>query len=286
MSEESLAPQSAPPSSSGTTMSLLSELPADLFSSVSLVLTGMDETLAFRGRVAAATYHALEHLQAAGVVVMLVTAAPAGWCDQMARTWPIDGVIGENGGLFVHREPNGVGVMRRYFLAPSERTQARAQLARIEQSVREAAPWALHDEDQPLRLTSVAYRQPLDPERSVELEAILRRAGAQVSRNNLWILGWVGAYDRLAMVRRVLSDTYDLDVEVDGDRVLYCGDAVNDASMFGVFRHTVGVSTVRDHLAVLPAPPRWITQGPGWTGFVETAQAVISARRGAQGTTL
>jgi hypothetical protein len=172
-------------------MSFLSEAPADLFGSVGFVLAGMHETLALSGRVDAATYHALEHLQAAGVVVVPVTAASAAWCDQMARTWPIDGVIGENGGLFVQREENGPGVMRSYFLAPSERTQARRRLAHIEQSVREGAPWALHAEDHPLRLTSVAYRQPQAPERAAELEAILRRAGAQVSCDGLSI--WAGS---------------------------------------------------------------------------------------------
>lgn len=267
-------------------MSLLSEAPAELFGSIKFVLAGMDETLASRGRVAAATYHALEHLRADGVVVLLVTDASAGWCDQMARTWPVDGVIGESGGLFVHRQLNGHDVMRHYFLAPSERVLARAQLARIEQSVQQDAPWALHAEDRPLRLTSVAYRLPQDPERSIELEVILRRAGAQVLRNNLWVLGWVGAYDRLAMLLRVLSETYALDAKVDGDRVLYCGDPVNDASIFGFFRHTVGVSTVRDPLAVLSAEPRWVTRGPGGTGLVEAAQAVISARLGGHGTAL
>lgn len=70
------------------------------FDSVRFVLTDMDETLTYQGRLAAATYTALERLQTHGIRVIPVTAAPAGWCDQMARMWPVDGVIGENGGFF------------------------------------------------------------------------------------------------------------------------------------------------------------------------------------------
>lgn len=67
----------------------------------------MDETLTRNGRLAAATYTALERLQACGICVVPVTAAPAGCCDQMARRWPVDGVIGENGGVFFQRTVGG-----------------------------------------------------------------------------------------------------------------------------------------------------------------------------------
>jgi len=67
--------------------------PRSTFAGVRFVLTDMDETLTYRGRLAARTYGALERLQGTGVKVIPVTAAPAGWCDQMARMWPVDGVI-------------------------------------------------------------------------------------------------------------------------------------------------------------------------------------------------
>ena len=77
------------------------------FTSIEFVLTDMDETLTHHGRLAAATYDALERLQVSGIKVIPVTAAPVGWCDQMARMWPVDGVIGENGGLFLDAVPTG-----------------------------------------------------------------------------------------------------------------------------------------------------------------------------------
>ena len=97
----------------------LAQASQGLFSSVNYVLTDMDETLTFRGRLSAATYGALERLQSAGIRVIPVTGAPAGWCDQMVRMWPVDGVIGENGGFFFpscFSRSAGVRWIRRFFL--------------------------------------------------------------------------------------------------------------------------------------------------------------------------
>ena len=80
------------------------------------------------------------------------------------------------------------------------------------------------------------------------------------------------------MTRRVLAENYGVDIDVDRDAILFCGDSTNDAPMFAFFRHTIGVSTVRDYLSDIPTGPAWITNGPGGEGFVEAANAVLAAR--------
>lgn len=97
--------------------------------------------------------------------------------------------------------------------------------------------------------------------------------------NNLWVLGWLGGYDKLTMARRVLAQAYGVDIGATPGRVLYVGDSTNDAPMFGFFEHTVGVSTVRQYRHEIPRPPAWITQGPGGAGFVEVADAVLAGHR-------
>ena len=57
--------------------SLAQSVSAD-FADVEFVLTDMDDTLTYRGRLAGATFDALERLQEAGIKVIPVTAAPAG----------------------------------------------------------------------------------------------------------------------------------------------------------------------------------------------------------------
>jgi HAD superfamily hydrolase (TIGR01484 family) len=260
-----------------TSMQSLSTSSSDEFRTVRFILTDMDETLTYNGRLAAATYCALERLQEGGIKVVPVTAAPAGWCDQMARMWPVDGVIGENGGLFFQRSPSGHGVTRRFWHGENERPDIAARLERIAQSILEDVPEALLADDQPFRLTSVAFAQSENPMVSLRLVEYLKRMGADTTLNNLWVLGWLGGYDKLGMARRTLADVYGLNIDTHAEAVLYVGDSMNDAPMFSFFRHTVGVSTVQRYLHEIPVPPRWITEGPGGAGFIEVADAVLSA---------
>jgi HAD superfamily hydrolase (TIGR01484 family) len=253
---------------------------ADLttFRNIRFVLTDMDETLTYHGRLAARTYGALERLQEAGIKVIPVTAAPAGWCDQMARMWPVDGVIGENGGLFFARSDTRHGVARMFWHHDDDQKSIRRRLDGIARNVIETVPSAAFADDQPFRQTSVAFVRPDDPASDVAILAALSSAGANVTVNNLWVLGWLGDYDKLSMARRVLAANYGLDIDADRDAVLYVGDSTNDAPMFGFFRHTVGVSTVTRYLSDIPTPPAWISIGPGGAGFVEAADAVLLAR--------
>jgi HAD superfamily hydrolase (TIGR01484 family) len=249
------------------------------FRDVQFVLTDMDETLTYQGRLAGHTYLALENLQAAGVKVIPVTAAPAGWCDQMARMWPVDGVIGENGGFFFRRHDAGHGIERHFWHSDDDRPAVSKRLEEIGRQVQRAVPSASFADDQPFRLTSLAFEQPKDAEVRAAILNALCDASADATVNNLWVLGWLGKYDKLAMARRVLLEHYDLDIDADRSAVLYTGDSTNDAPMFSFFQHTVGVSTVTDYLDQLPQSPRWITRGPGGAGFVEAVNAVIVSRK-------
>ncbi|MGY8707472.1 hypothetical protein RAD16_17165 [Bradyrhizobium sp. 18BD] len=141
-------------------MQLLSKADRLAFRDVRFVLTDMDETLTFGGHLAAQTYLALERLQMAGVRVIPVTAAPAGWCDQMARMWPVDGVIGENGGFFFQRSDCHDGLERIFWHPVEHRQSITDRLAGIGAQVRATVSGAILAEDQPFRLTSVAFAQP------------------------------------------------------------------------------------------------------------------------------
>ena len=64
------------------------------------LLFDIDETLTTEGKLTAQAYAALERLHAAGKKVVAVTGRPAGWCDHIARMWPVDAVVGENGAFY------------------------------------------------------------------------------------------------------------------------------------------------------------------------------------------
>lgn len=249
---------------------------ADEFAGVRFVLTDMDETLTFGGRLSAATYSALERLQHAGLKVIVVTAAPAGWCDQMTRMWPVDGVIGENGGLFFRRTPSSHRLLRQFWHDDDSRRRIASRLAAIGENICKTIPGSVLAQDQPFRLTSLAIAQPDSTGAREAIIAAMSHAGLSVTQNNLWILGWAGDYDKLAMARRVLFDIYQIDIDAEGNAVCYCGDSENDAPMFRFFKHSIGMSTVRDN--PLSSYPNWVTHGPGGAGFVEVAAAILAGR--------
>jgi hydroxymethylpyrimidine pyrophosphatase-like HAD family hydrolase len=64
---------------------------------VRVVLADIDDTISTEGRITARAYTAMERLQSAGFLMIPITGRPAGWCDHIARMWPVDAVVGENG---------------------------------------------------------------------------------------------------------------------------------------------------------------------------------------------
>ncbi len=92
MPEAPVAAPSRPPAP-------LAAAPPALLRPVRWVLADIDDTLTTDGRLTAPAYAALEALAEAGLRVVPVTGRPAGWCDMIARQWPVAAVVGENGAL-------------------------------------------------------------------------------------------------------------------------------------------------------------------------------------------
>ena len=83
------------------TMLALADCPRDTLAAIEGVLTDIDETVSSHGRLTAEAYGAMEALKNAGFRVVPVTGRPAGWCDHIARFWPVDAVVGENGAFWM-----------------------------------------------------------------------------------------------------------------------------------------------------------------------------------------
>ena len=82
------------------TMKPLSALSPEAARSIRVVLSDIDDTITTEGLLTADAYVALERLHRAGFIVIPVTGRPAGWCDHIARMWPVDAVVGENGAFY------------------------------------------------------------------------------------------------------------------------------------------------------------------------------------------
>ncbi len=253
------------------------QFPAALCRQIRFVLSDVDDTLTDGPRLPAAAYRAIERLQGAGITVVPVTAAPAGWCDLMARMWPVGAVIGENGGLCFRHDGTSGTTARHYWAEPDERAAARARLAALGAEIAAALPGCAIAHDQRYRETTLAFRNS-DAAQSADILARLRAAGARATVNSIWVLGWFGDFDKLAMTRRMMAELFATDLGRDAECCLYIGDSLNDGPMFGFFPHSVGVSTVRHYADRLPVLPRWITKGAGGAGFVEVAEALLAGR--------
>lgn len=254
----------------------LREASAERLAKIDILLTDMDDTLTHQGRLPPETFAAMAALRQAGI---RVTAAPAGWCDQMARMWPVDAVIAENGGLSFHADEDQLEPDMVFWHDTAGQATLPEKLQTVAQEIRLALPWAELAADQPFRLTSLAFRIPEAVEHQQALLSQLKALGCSTTVNNLWILGWFGGYTKIEASRRLLAERFGLDFDSQKHRLIYSGDSLNDEPMFAALENSVGVSTVVEFLPRMRHAPTWITDAPGGYGFAELAQALLAARR-------
>jgi HAD superfamily hydrolase (TIGR01484 family) len=260
----------------------LAEAPIHDLRSVSIVLSDIDDTLTSQGRLPARSYAALEALKRAGFIVAPVTGRPAGWCDLIARQWPVDGVVGENG-AFYFRYDDGTKLTRRYAKSDAERRQDIAKLALIREAVLAEVPGAAVAADQAYREADLAIDfcedvPPLPKSDVQKIVAIFHRFGATAKVSSIHVNGWFGGYDKLTTSRLFLSDCFGVDLDRDRAKIVFVGDSPNDSPMFGFFPNSVGVANVLEFAADISAPPAYVARGRGADGFAELADLLIAAK--------
>jgi HAD superfamily hydrolase (TIGR01484 family) len=262
----------------------LEEMPAEARRDIAVVLTDIDDTLTGHGRLPAKAYTALEGLKQAGFIVAPITGRPAGWCDLIARQWPVDGVVGENGAFYFRHDDENRRLTRYFAKSVAERADDATRLDEIRRAVLAEIPGAAVAADQPFRMADLAIDfcedvPPLPRSEVLKIVAIFERFGATAKISSIHINGWFGGYDKLSTTRRFLADCFGLDIDRDRSRVAFAGDSPNDSPMFGFFPNSVGVANVLDFKDDLPAPPSYVAKGRGAQGFAELADMLITARR-------
>lgn len=263
----------------------LADLPPDVAAGLAGVFTDIDDTLTTDGRLPAAAYAALERLAEAGLAVVPVTGRPAGWCDMVARFWPVAGVVGENGAFAFRYDHAGRQMHRRFVTDPETRAKDRARLARLGQAILAAVPGSAIASDQLYREADLAidFCEDVAPlaEREVDrIVALFEAAGATAKVSSIHVNGWFGDYDKLGMARIFAAEHLGRDLDREEQRFCFCGDSPNDAPLFGFFTHSCGVANVRDFASRAFARPAYVTAARGAAGFVELADLILAARTG------
>jgi HAD superfamily hydrolase (TIGR01484 family) len=247
------------------------------------VFTDIDDTLTTHGRIRADAYAALERLRAAGLKVIPITGRPAGWCDLIARTWPVDAVVGENGAFHFCYDEQQRKMIRSYADTASVRADKRKRLDALADEILASVPGSAISADQPYREADLAIDfcedvAPLPAEQVDRIAAIFRARGATAKISSIHVNGWFGAYDKLTMTKRLMHDVFAVDLDTARDRYAFIGDSPNDAPMFGYFPLSVGVANVAVLADKCDALPAFITIAPYGAGFAEFATAILAAR--------
>lgn len=261
----------------------LAELPHAALVGMRGVLFDIDDTLTTEGKLTADAYAALEDLQRAGLIAMPITGRPAGWCDHIARMWPVDGVVGENGAFYFTYDHAAKKLKQRFVADAAERARCKAELRAIGESILRAVPGAAWASDQDYREADIAidFCEDVPALARAEVEriaALMQQAGLAAKISSIHVNGWFGGYDKLSTTRLALQELFGIDLERDKERFVFVGDSPNDAPMFAYFPYSVGVANVRDLIDWVPTPPAYVTQERCGDGFAEIAALVTSLR--------
>ena len=265
------------------TMQPLSKAPRDLLAGVKAVLTDIDDTLTLHGRLPAEAFDALWKLRRAGIKVIPITGRPAGWCDLIARQWPVEGVVGENGAFYFCYDENAKKMIRVYAQSVEERRANTQKLWTIAERVLKDFPGTAIASDQAYREIDVAIDfcedvPPLPLTTAQKIAEAFHAEGAAAKVSSIHVNAWFGSHDKLTMSRRFLAEAFGMDVERELNHIAYCGDSPNDAPMYAVFPLGIGVANIRPYAKLMAHLPNYVTEGEGGHGFAEFADAVLRAR--------
>lgn len=259
----------------------IQEIPAEICRGLSSFFTDIDDTITEGGLLTAESFGALWDLHRSGLELVVVTGRPAGWCDHIARMWPVDAVVGENGAFYFTYDRQARRMNKVFTKDENQRREDRKRLDELREEILREVPGAGIASDQDYRVADLAidFREDVPPLPDGEIARIVslfEAAGASAKVSSIHVNGWFGSYDKLSMTERCLREVFHIDLHGENEALTFIGDSPNDCPMFSVFTNSVGVANVRDF--DLPAPPAWVTHGRSSDGFCELAEALLKAK--------
>ena len=245
-----------------------------------VVLTDIDGTLTENGQLPAESYERLWRLSRAGLHVVPVTGRPAGWCELIARLWPVHGVVGENGAFYFRLEN---GKMRRGFVrSKAERTAGRQRLRQIRQEVLATVPGSGIASDQFSRLFDLAvdFCEDVKPLKASDIDKIVsvfKRHGAVAKVSNIHVNGWFGDYDKVSTCKKYLHKFFGYSENEMVERCCFIGDSPNDEPMFEFFPYSFAVANIREFESRLKHHPGFVASQNEASGFCQIADQILKS---------
>jgi HAD superfamily hydrolase (TIGR01484 family) len=242
------------------------------------VLFDLDDTLLDHGKLTEAAYSALFRLRESGLELYAVTGRPLAWVRLLARLFPIDGGVGENGGGMVGQGGEGIDSV-----TVDVRAARNARLVDLVRATRTAFPDLQPADDASERLTDFTFdvgeRQRVEPAVVERVTAFARERGATVHVSSVHLHVGFDAVDKASGVVRLLRALHGIDPTLALRRYAFIGDSENDAACFGAFRTTVGVANLRGRPTLAP---RFVTEAARGRGVAELARVLGALRASAE----
>jgi len=241
------------------------------------LLFDLDDTLLDHGQLTEAAYSALFRLRESGLTLVAVTGRPAGWGALLARQWPIDGCVTENGAVALIR--TGHVIQRLDPVDERERRRRRRRIAEIVAALGERFPDLQPADDVEARTSDFTFdigeRRQIDRaivDQAADLAADL---GARTTRSSVHLHVTLDGSDKAPGVLDLLHHLRGVDRTVARFRYAFIGDSQNDETCFAAFRTSIGVHNLTGRPSV---PPRFITRASYGAGFAEAASAIVERR--------
>lgn len=235
----------------------------------------LDDTVLDEGELAASTYDALFALKKSGLALVVVTGRPSSWVQVVARMWPVDAAISENGALGFMK----VGSRLRCLdgVEAVERQSRRQRLSALAQEMRRQFSELVPTDDVGGRVSDYTFDigefQQVEAETVRRAREFARQRGARTTVSSVHLHITFDRVDKAIGALAYAGRT--MDVTRARYRYAFIGDSQNDAPCFAAFKTTVGVANCRGRFSI---PPRYLTRQKRGAGFVEFATQVCRLR--------
>lgn len=245
---------------------------------IQVLLCDIDGTLTSKGRLPASSYVGLDRLQQAGIKVIPVTGRPAGWCELIARLWPVHGVVGENGAFYFRYD--GQKMRRQFARSRPQRKKDRHALKAIRDEVLTSVAGSAIASDQFCRLFDLAidFCEDVEPLKSSDVKKIVKiftSHGAQAKVSNIHVNGWFGTHDKLSTCKTYLKREFGFSEVQMREHCAFVGDSPNDEPMFEFFPHSFAVANIKEFWDQLKHHPAYVTTSEEAKGFCELADRLM-----------
>ena len=244
------------------------------------IVFDLDGTVLSDGRLTLPAYEALHRLKEHGFRLIACTGRPAGWGEIIARQWPLDLAVAENGAIGFARE--GRAVVRIDRLSLAERGARRDRLEEAARQLQDEFPDLVLADDNLARLSDVTFdigeTQTVAQERVRQVRGRAAELELRTFTSSIHLHITFDSDDKATGTLRILAQRFGHDPTAARLCNAFIGDSANDAACFAGFRTTFAVANVAHHLESLSVPPRFVSNAEEGQGFVEIADRLCAVR--------